>query len=76
MWVFDDYKTLNQALPCSPVLVAAMLGGGRLQSSTSVGPLWLLSMELHNSFMELHNSNYEVMMDLREQLWNSMINAP
>ena len=35
----DDYKTLNQALPCLPVLVAAMLGGGRLQSSTSVGPL-------------------------------------
>ena len=27
-------------MPCSPVLVAAMLGGGRLQSSTSVGPLW------------------------------------
>ena len=39
MWVCDDYKTLNQALSCSPVLVAAMLGGGRLQSSTSVGSL-------------------------------------
>ena len=40
VWVCDDYNTPNQALPCSPVLVAAMLGGGRLQSSTSVGPLW------------------------------------
>ena len=39
MWVCDDYNTPNQALPCSPVLVSAMLGGGRLQSSTSVGPL-------------------------------------
>ena len=39
VWVCGDYKTLNKALLCSPVLVAAMLGGGRLQSSTSVGPL-------------------------------------
>ena len=39
VWVCDDYNTPNQALPCSPGLVAAMLGGRRLQSSTSVGPL-------------------------------------
>ena len=39
VWVCGDCKTINQALSCSPVLVVAMLGGGRLQSSTSAGPL-------------------------------------
>ena len=50
LWVCYDYKTLNQALPWSPVLVAAMLGGGRLQSSTSVGPLWMICDNIWSEF--------------------------
>ena len=58
VWIYDDYKTLNQALPCPPALVAATLGGGRLQCSSSVGPLWCQWQQILSLWTHMQNTVY------------------